>query len=58
MYNVFAVPNSFSTTYNETDFCLGETMLREYYCMNDYWAATDTDCAIGYNTTCSQGACI
>jgi hypothetical protein len=43
--------------YEDADYCLGNTTLREYYCIGDYEYSDDYDCAWN-STVCSSGACV
>jgi hypothetical protein len=44
--------------YEDTDYCLGNTTLREYFCVGDYAYNSDVGCAGNTTSVCSNGACI
>jgi hypothetical protein len=44
--------------YNNTDYCLNTTVLKEYYCIGGIWSySTNVNC-VGNYTGCSSGVCV
>ncbi|MBW2990505.1 hypothetical protein KY348_02250 [Candidatus Woesearchaeota archaeon] len=46
------------TYYEDTDYCIDSTNLREYYCIGDYEYYSDWDCSMNITTSCNNGACV
>jgi hypothetical protein len=43
--------------YNNTDYCISSSLLREYYCSGDSPYSYDYTCPVNMSQTCINGAC-